>query len=234
MSTGLVSALALCTASFANILPEFEPVNIEPGELFEQVIGLNRNSGMKVEIRLLSPPDGAHIALSDDGQLKLKWETGPDLPAQTQLTIQARDIDTQSVVETRKLDIHNRSDVRLDKPGRVTEDEGTSITLGPMANQIVSSGQTVMITLNASSNDDAIPLISLDRVPSNATFGESPLGGYTFFWQTEDSDQGEHIFRVTAQHPSESEVSESALLTVFIGDPSRSKTMPATKAESKN
>lgn len=221
----LVSALAFCPALMADaVFPAFKPVFVEPGDLVEQVIDIERRPDTRLEIRLLSPPDGAYLEVNDDGQLSLRWETGPFLPEQTQFMIQARNVDTGEVLETGELQVLS---VIASPPAEFPVAEKATVSLGPMANQIVSTGRTVSISMNATSSDDKDPLISIDRVPQNAKFDKNPLGGYTLFWQTSDQDQGEHVFRITAKHPSETNTTSTALLTVFIGDPSRRKTLPA-------
>jgi len=228
--SSLLTSFAVFSAPTASVLPKFEEVTVEPGELLEHIIPLDRSNGFRIEIKLLSPPDGAGITVNDDGELMLKWKTDTALPPQTGLIIQARNLDTQAVVETGVLQVRSVLDDPEPQPEPVTQSEPATITLDPMPNQIVSSGQAVVIPLSANSSDDETPLISIDRVPANASFDKSLMGGYTFFWQTGDSDQGEHIFRITARHPSEPTVSASALLTVFVGDPSLSTTRPVARA----
>ncbi|MFK8080439.1 MAG: hypothetical protein AB8B97_09150 [Granulosicoccus sp.] len=223
--SSLVALSSLFSTSQASVLPDFKAVTVKPGELLEHLIPVDRSKGFRIEIKLLSPPEGAGITLNDDGQLMLQWKTGTALPAETGLVIQARNLDTQVVVETGVLQVQNVLDVAETE----LPPQSTTVTLDPMPNQIVSSGQAVSIPLTANSSDDKAPLISIDRVPPNASFEKSLIGGYTFFWQTGGSDEGEHIFRVTAVHPSEESISASALLTVFVGDPSISTTRPAPK-----
>lgn len=213
----LASTLVHSPALLAGVvLPDFTPVNIEPGDRLEQAIDINRNSGLRVEIKLISPPPGAQIAVNDRGQMSLQWETSQELPAQIRLVFQASDVDSQAVIETQELHV-----LRAVSPA-----EQSTISLNPMSNQIISGGQTVSIPMIATSSDSMNPVISIDRVPRNARFEKNPLGGYTFYWQTSDNDQGEHIFRITARHPSQNETFSTALLTVFIGDPSIRKTIP--------
>lgn len=228
----LFSALVSCPALWAQVIAEFKPVIIEPGDLVEQSINVDRSSGMRVEIRLLSPPDGALLLVSNEGQLMLEWETGPELPDETRLMIQVKNVDTQAVIETRELLVLNSfsvagSQATTESPPEIASaNEKATISLYPIANQIISSGRAVSIRLNATSSDGEDPLISLDRVPRNATFDKNVLGSYTFFWQTGDRDQGEHVFRVTAKHPSVSGVVATDYLTVVVGDPTRGITLP--------
>lgn len=230
--------MVFAPASVAGILPEFNPVSVEPGDLLEQDIAVDRSSGMRLEISLLSPPVGARLAVSDDGQLKLQWATGSDLPEKTRLMIQAKNIDTQDVVETGVLQVSKFYDAKAPQvmsavTGEASEVAGNQksavISFNPMSNQIVSSGQIISLQISALSSDDKDPLISIDRVPRNASFDKNLVNGYTFFWETSDSDQGEHVFRVSATHPSQSEVFATALVTMFVGDPSRRTTLPVNK-----
>ena len=109
-----------------------------------------------------------------------------------------------------------------------------SVTLQPPVGEIVSSGKRVKIQVTGASSDDEPPLISIDRVPRNASFERNGNGRYTFFWQTTDRDQGEHRFRVTAVHPENEQATISREFTVVVGDPSRRTTQPAKTGEDSN
>jgi len=218
MSIGLSAALMLSAALHANVLEALKPVDVNPGDLLEQTIDIDRSSGIRTELTLLSPPDGAKLIVNTSGQLTLQWKTGMDLPKQTQLSIQATDIDTQTVVGTRILQVRNSRKFIAEK---------ASISLNPIPNQIVSNGRMISVMMSAVSSDESQPVISMDRVPANASFKENRGGGYIFLWKTGDRDQGEHVFRVTASHPSDSKATVTTLMTVFVGDPSKRKTVPA-------
>ena len=102
-----------------------------------------------------------------------------------------------------------------------------SVSLRPPVGEIVSAGKRVKIQISGASSDDESLLISLDRIPRNASFERSGNSSYTFFWQTTDRDQGEHRFRVTAVHPDNEAATVSREFTVVVGDPSRTTTLPA-------
>jgi len=96
----------------------------------------------------------------------------------------------------------------------------------PLAAQVVSAGRTVVQQVSVVPEVDTMPLLWIDRLPRNASFDENLDGSRTFHWPTSEADQGEHRFRITAQHPDRAELVSHADLLVIVGDPTRSRTMP--------
>lgn len=100
------------------------------------------------------------------------------------------------------------------------------VSILDVANQIVSTGRTVVLTIEATSSDGAQPVIDVDRLPKNASFEENGRGSYTLFWPTGDPDQGEHLFRFTARHANDAMVRDVRDVMIVVGDPARGKTIP--------
>lgn len=297
-----LALLACCSAVEANLLPAFEPVIVGAGDIIEHVIELQEDyrDGARIEIRLLSRPEGARIVVNDEGLMTLTWKTAPDLDEQTELVIQARNIDTQAVIQTQELlvkavlvveengapaalsiepvlqagnsvqnplaepvgapelqqpDDEGLSDrlevgivdrgntdqddeLELLAPSPVPEPENpepqpdvfvptrAEVDLSTVNNQIISVGRTVSMRFNASSSDGEEPVLLIDRLPGNASFEKDINGGYILFWQTGNRDQGEYVFKVTAEHPLDNSISQSMYWTLVIGDPSIGRTVP--------
>ncbi len=209
-----------------------EPVTLEPGDLLEQVIEWDKPRGERIQIRLDSAPQGAQLVLTREGELLLRWQTGPDMPDETPLTVQATNIDTQAFINTQTLKVLRRqeSEPQVDKtqtPPAITAPISLpTVTLAPLAGRIVSAGRNVSMRFNATSSDGEVAVLSMDRLPRNATLEKNSFGVYSFFWQTSDRDQGEHVFRVTATHPTQPSISSSREITVVVGDPTRGRTVP--------
>lgn len=193
------------------VLPELEPAYVQPGDLLELIIEVDPPDDFRVEIRMLSPPENATLNPDSHGKLQLLWETSPILPERTVLTLQAKNIDNQKIIDTTELLVLR---------------ETITVELNTIANQMVSAGRTVSVSISAISSDEETPVITIDRLPRNASFDQNSNGGYTLVWPTDEQDQGEHVFRVTAKHPSENSTVSNASLTVIVGDPSRRKTLP--------
>ena len=249
------------------VLQQFEPRNIKPGDLLEQAVKWQEIPGQRLEFTLIKAPDAARLDVTENGELVLKWDSGPDMAETTNLVIQVRDVDTSKVVDTGTLLVRNAlmfespENTAIETPLRTeivnsgtessessapaspvntaaivqqTQDRARagdqpipSVSLKQPVGEIVSAGKRVKIQIRGSSSDAEPPLLSLDRIPRNASFERSGEGRYTFFWQTSDRDQGEHRFRVTAVHPENEAVVVSREFTVVVGDPSRGTTVPS-------
>ena len=240
-------ALVLIAAPSAASLRALAPVSLEPGDLLEQAIDWQASDGVRIEIVLTSAPDNARLKVTDEGSLILHWQTGPDLPDETLVTILARNVDTQAQLGSTVLSVQNQALSRMPPPAAApapapapalasatapvsdlqpAPTERPTIYLAPLSGQIVSAGRTVSFSLVAQSSDDESPLFSFDRLPRNASLEENSQGVHTFFWQTSDRDQGEHVFRVTAYHPTDPSIWSSRQMTIVVGDPSRGRTLP--------
>lgn len=101
-----------------------------------------------------------------------------------------------------------------------------------LSNLIVSAGRVVNLRVSASIDDGTRPVLQVDRLPRNASFDANADGSRTFYWQTGDRDQGEHVYRFTAINPNESYLRTEREVLIVIGDPSRNKTLPAETVSS--
>lgn len=300
--------VASCVTAHANLLPAFEPVIVSAGDIVEHVIDIQDEAreGVRVEIKLISKPEGARIIVNDDGQMILTWKTSPDLDDETELVIRARNVDTGDIIQTQELLVRKvlvleendspasvviepvlqagnpvpdvdadaseesfetanlqelpRSEPAVqpeiedgepevidqeDELAMSTRSEGseaqdtrahvqpdtptqdtTDVDFGLVSNQIISVGRTVSMRFDASSSDGEDPVLTIDRLPANASFEKNINGSYTLFWQTGDRDQGEHVFKLTARHPLDNSISESIYWTLVVGDPSMGKSVP--------
>lgn len=230
-----LAMLFLSSAHANEVLQDLESRTLRPGQLLLQPVEFNRGGGVRLEIRLIDAPDGASLLVNDSGRLMLQWAIGSQMADSTSLVIQARDFDTQAIVDTSVLVVQNGQSFEIQPGADVVEQDNTpvqesipvEVSLEPLAGQIVSAGRAVSFRVNSSASDNQQPLISIDRIPRNASFEKNFQGGYTFFWQTSSRDQGEHRFRLTAVHPDNTAVTESRELTIVVGDPSNSRTFPA-------
>jgi len=99
----------------------------------------------------------------------------------------------------------------------------------PLANQVVSAGRMVSFRVSPSSEDGSVPVLLVDRVPRTASFDSNKDGSRTFFWQTGERDQGEHVFRFTAVNPREPNLRSYRDVLIIVGDPTRNQTAPQAK-----
>lgn len=96
----------------------------------------------------------------------------------------------------------------------------------PLANQVVSAGRIISFKVSSVAEDGTVPVLLVDRIPRDASFDGNENGSRTFFWQTGDRDQGEHVFRFTAVNPREPELRSYKDVLIVVGDPTRNKTAP--------
>ena len=234
--------LSYDSAQAGDVFQEFEPKYLVPGEILEQPVVLNRDSGRRLEIKLIDSPPGARLIVTGDGRLMLQWLSMPEMPGMTPLVLQARDIDTQSLVDTGVLVVRNalmpeKSAETVDVHQESTQppdsfESPPSVTLKPIHGQIVSTGKVIWLRVEGSSSDNKQPVIQIDRLPPNATFEKNTQGSYNLYWQTSGRDNGEHLFRLTAHHPDNHAVTASQDLMIVVGDPSLNKTVPIDENES--
>lgn len=224
-----LAVLFAATQSVAALRP-LEPVTLQPGDTLEQIIDWDIPEGVRIQIRIKSAPDNAKLTVGEKGRLVVKWQTGPDLLDETPITIQAHNVDTQALINSQLLTVRKQRTEQVvntqPQLAPVKPLQRPTLNLAPVAGQIISTGRTVSVHFYSKSSDSSLPELSMDRLPRGATLEKNSLGVYTFFWQTSDRDQGEHVFRVTATHPADSSVWMSRDITIVVGDPSRAKTVP--------
>ena len=224
------------SAQAGEVLEEFGTKFLVPGEVLEHPVVINRDSGRRLEIKLIDAPRGARLVVTDDGRMLLQWLSMPRMASMTPLVVQARDVDTQSVVDTSILVVRNTLTLENNTITAEVQQESTqpsvnpeslpSVSLKPIHGQIVSTGRVISLRIEGASSDNKEPVIHIDRIPRNASFEQNEQGSYNFYWQTSRRDDGEHLFRVTAQHPDNHAVIASRDLTIVVGNPSIKKTVP--------
>jgi len=226
-----VLLLTVRAAQANTFLGEFEQQMLIPGDVLDMEVHLQRSADQRLEVRLLDPPQRAKL-VSSDGKLYLQWESGPDMKQDTVISIEVRDFDTQQVLDTGRVRVSRAATEEL-IPGQPLPAEQTdqpAISLRPVSSQIVSVGKAISVIVAGESSDGEVPVITIDRVPANASFEQNEDGHYLFFWLTTGRNQGEHTFLVTATHPFRDANIAQSQFTVFIGDPSLGKTVPADSA----
>lgn len=95
-----------------------------------------------------------------------------------------------------------------------------------LPNQVVSAGRTVRFRVKADMQDDDTPILMVDRLPRRASFEANVDGSRTFRWQTDNKDQGEHLFRFSALHPRAPQLRSYREVLIIVGDPSYNITRP--------
>lgn len=102
--------------------------------------------------------------------------------------------------------------------------------LARMATQIVSVGRTVSFNLRPMVAGGRVAAVHVDRLPRNASFERNVDGSRTFYWRTGHLDQGEHVFRFTANHPDDPSLLSYSDAVIIVGDPSKGGSAPRSPA----
>jgi hypothetical protein len=225
--------LSSVIAQASTVIDDLEPQTLVPGDVLDVEVRFQRVAGKRLELRLPDPPPGATLVPSD-GNLYLQWESGPGMDADTEIRIEVRDFDTQQVLDTatvlvRMAAAEEQSPDEISVPGASDQ---PIIRLMPVHSQIVSVGKAISVLVEGVSSDGELPVITIDRVPPNASFERNEQDQYLFYWLTTGRNQGEHTFLVTAEHPYLDANTVQDEFTVYIGDPSLGNTKPAESAVS--
>lgn len=314
-----ISSLLAPVMASAEILSPMEPQSLEPGDLLSYPMNFNRLPGTRLQLRVESGPYGARLTVDPAGQVLIIWQSPTELPAEVNIDLVARDVDTGQKIESRvllvraagpsieadtaqlalgpfeeqeftagdswewvvavdtntvelsagglppgamfmndpdkgyvirwtpKLEQQGRYEVSLQAVDRYDRAKVTNSsiilqvnaplvpdtfedpdipTILPLANQVVSAGRIVSFKVKSTAEDGTVPVMLVDRIPRDASFDGNDDGSRTFFWQTGDRDQGEHVFRFTAVNPREPNLRSYQDVLIIVGDPTRNKTAP--------
>lgn len=224
--------------------------SLAPGQHLQLPLQIRQGEGPRIEIRLGVAPAGASLILDDDGRLLLDWMAGPDLAEETQIELLVRDVDTDEYLDSVFVAIR-RGGLAAPDPEPSPEPEGIdgdepglgskaasdpdSVADEPalempqfdvLANQVVSAGRAVTLRVSASLTGEVNAVLQVDRLPRRASFDANDDGSRTFRWQTQEDDQGEHLFRFTAFNPRAPLQRVRQEVLIIVGDPTLNVTLP--------
>lgn len=166
-------------------------------------------------------PPGAMFMNDPDKGYLFRWTPKPEQQGRYEVNLQAIDRYDRSRIT-------NSSILLQVEPAFVpdTFEDPDIPTIFPLANQVVSAGRIVSFKVDSVAEDGTVPVLLVDRIPRDASFDGNEDGSRTFFWQTGDRDQGEHVFRFTAVNPREPNLRTYKDVLIVVGDPTRNKTAP--------
>ena len=174
-----------------------------------------------VELSAGGLPPGAMFMNDSEKGYMLRWS--PKLEQQG-----LYEVNLQAVDRFNRSKVTNTSMLLRVKPRVIPtnfEDPDTP-SIMPLANQVVSAGRIISFKVDSTAEDGTKPVLLVDRIPRDASFDANSDGSRTFFWQTGDRDQGEHVFRFTAVNPREPDLRSFKDVLIVVGDPTRNKTAP--------
>ena len=205
----------------------FDHQYLQVGIPWHFVINVDGISNEPVDIQAKGLPSGAIMSSAPDGNYDIDWTPVKGQHGRRQITIRAAIADRPSVFIEQAL-------MMTVEPEPVVE-EAVSWNLpqlDPLANQIISAGRVVSFRVKPTIKDGTRAFMQVDRLPRNASFDENQDGSRTFYWQTSNKDQGEHLFRFTAIHPKDANLRAWREILIVVGDPSRSTTAPVDERQS--
>lgn len=213
-------------------LASFDHQYLQIGVPWHLEINVDDISDEPVDILARGLPQGAMMSVAPNGSYDIDWTPSQSQHGRRQFTVRAVNASNSSLFAEQMIMLSV-------EPAPVPEKQAIDETvnwktpqLAPLANQIISAGRVVSFQVRPVIADGLRAIIQIDRLPRNASFDENSNGSRTFYWQTSDKDQGEHLFRFMAIHPQSSELRAWREIVIVIGDPSRSSTAPADKLQS--
>jgi len=199
-------------------LGPFDEQEFVSGDLWEWVFNVDPAA---VQLSAGGLPPGAMFMNDPEKGYVLSWTPEIEQQGRYEVSLQAVDrFDRNKVTNT---------SILLEvKPPLVPDTfvDPDTPTILPLANQVVSAGRMISFKVSSTAEDGTVPVLLVDRIPRDASFDGNDDGSRTFFWQTGDRDQGEHVFRFTAVNPREPELRSFRDVLIVVGDPTRNKTAP--------
>lgn len=210
--------------------PRFSPIDqqhLQVGVPWQLNVKPELSDDKQLQMFAKGLPKGAVMSLAPDGSYDINWTPAAAQKGRQRVILRALYADTPKLFTEQPLMLSVKAATNatknLDKEIRNRQ----TPRIAPLASQIISAGRVVSFPVSSSLAGGEKVILQVDRLPRNASFDEGKDGSRTFYWQTSDKDQGEHLFRFTAIHPRYSDLRAWREVLIVIGDPSRSSTSPA-------
>ncbi len=199
-------------------LGPFDEQALLAGDVWEWIFNIDPN---EILLSAGGLPPGAMFLHDHNNGYVLRWT--PEVVQQGRYEVSLSAVDRR---ERSRTGVANMLLEVTPKPEVDTFVDPDIPTIPPLANQVVSAGRIVSFKVHPKAEDGTVPVLLVDRIPRDASFDGNEDGSRTFFWQTGDRDQGEHVFRFTAVNPREPDLRSFRDVLIIVGDPSRNKTAP--------
>lgn len=200
------------------LLGPFEEQEFAAGDAWEWIFAVDPDA---VLLSAGGLPPGAMFMNDADKGYVIRWTPGLEQQGRYEVNLQAIDRVDRSQATQSSMLLQVKPPI---VPDTFVDPDIPTILL--LANQVVSAGRIVSFKVKSTAEDGTVPVLLVDRIPRDASFDGNDDGSRTFFWQTGDRDQGEHVFRFTAVNPREPNLRSYRDVMIIVGDPSRNKTAP--------
>jgi len=216
----LVRAQASVATDISNTLPfgPFADQTLTSGEEWEWIFSLNPS---KIRLSAGGLPPGAMFMHDLQKGYVFRWTPTLEQQGKYEISFQAVNRAERSNSAQAGMVITVQAPAKAD-----TFQDPDTPKIPPLANQVVSAGRMISFKVSPSTDDGSVPVLLVDRVPRTASFDANKDGSRTFFWQTGERDQGEHVFRFTAVNPREPSLRSYRDVLIIVGDPTRNQTAP--------
>lgn len=238
ISGSMLTGLLLMTLTMLGVAPATaawltvpESLSLHAGGQLLQPLALVHVPGIRVQIALGEAPPGVRLIVDEAGELRVDWQTGPELASETRIEILLSDVDTGELLENREMMIRRVEPAMVPATPVAPEPVSDAVPqLAELANQVVSAGFVVSLRVYATLPEASEPVVRVDRLPGRASFDGNADGSRTFYWRTDTKDEGEHVFRFTAINPEDTRLRASREVMIVVGDPSKNTTRPEPEA----
>lgn len=222
----LESQHLLIKAVESGVSLESQPIRLGPFERQILIAGEPWQWAIPVEpasVRLMvgGLPQGAFLTTQENPAHIVRWTPDWSQAGVHELRLLAVDVNNiKNVAEAGLVLV-------VDTPeGLADPDDPDKPEIVELPVQVISAGRILSLRVDSFIADGTKPVMQIDRLPSNASFEANDDGSYTFFWQTSDRSQGEHLFRLTAINPNETSLKAYREVLIVVGDPSLNQTLP--------
>ncbi len=223
-------------------LPIIAEQSLTVGERFQLFIRPTAADNSVPGVFAQSLPDGATFDDAFNGSRLFQWQPSEEQVGEFVLRLIAFDAEDESLRTQR--DVVLRVDggngnaaviIADDEPDNTDNTDASPGIISfrdsepyfeDISTQIVSAGQVVTFRVVPRMPDQSAAILHVDRLPDNASFDDNLDGTRTFYWQTANNSQGEHVFRFTAIHHRNLNERVSKDVLIVVGDPAAPGSQP--------
>jgi len=174
---------------------------------------------------LREAPAGARFTDNRDGTRTFSWTPSSDRIGNHTVVIVARHPNDASLESEQRfqLEVLDSSAATPSATAVANEPRQSVIfndhrpIIQPLADIVTRPGSAVILRVTPVDPDGTFATLLVDPLPAGASFNDNGDGTRTFFWQTTESDRGEHRFTFTALDGLDSSLSHSESLLVTVG-----------------
>ena len=197
--------------------------SVNVGETLSVVVRAFSDNGVP-GLALRSAPAGSRFTDNGDGTRTFSWTPSGGEQGVRQVVIEAQHPSDGSLRLTQEFSINIGGPATLNlspqpsSPGPVAVFSDNRPVIQPLADVSVAAGGAVIFRVTPIDPDGTPATLTVDPMPEGSTFNDNRDGTRTFFWQTRDSDSGQHRLTFTAVDGNDPSLSHSESLLINVGN----------------